>query len=153
MPSVLILAYGNPLRGDDGIAWCAAEALQRILPSSRTEILFLSQLTPELAEPISQADAIIFLDAATEGRPGKITCAPVNAEAQRPGFSHQMTPQSLLAFCAQLDAPRPRAFVVSMTGQSFDAPDALSNEARSALPQLVSTVQQLVDRLMQPSSD
>jgi hypothetical protein len=91
--------------------------------------------------------------ATSEGGPGTITCASVNAKAHRSSFSHQLTPQSLLAFCERLYSGRPQAFVVSIAGHSFDAAETLSNEARSAFPQLVSTVHQLVNRLAQPGSD
>ena len=39
MPSVLIIAYGNPLRSDDGLAWHAAKAIEGKFGSSEVEIL------------------------------------------------------------------------------------------------------------------
>jgi len=149
MAPVLILAYGNPLRGDDAIAWRAAEELQKTLPSSLAEIRALHQLTPELAETMSAAEAVIFLDAACDGQPGAIRCTAVKAEPQQPNFSHQMTPQSLLALCEQLYSARPRSFVVSVAGESFAVGEPLSPAAESALPQFVSTVHELADRLVQ----
>src|SRR5579862_9528285 len=54
MPAkILIIAYGNPLRCDDGIAWRAADALAQKLSDSDVEIVRLHQLAPELAETIS----------------------------------------------------------------------------------------------------
>src|SRR5262245_29107852 len=71
---VLIIGYGNPLRADDGVGWQAARHLAELLRDEPIEILALHQLTPELAEPISRADLIIFIDASNEGQPGSWKC-------------------------------------------------------------------------------
>lgn len=61
---VLILAYGNPLRRDDGVGWVIGERLAEMLREDVADVRVLHQLTPELAEPISRAGAVIFIDAA-----------------------------------------------------------------------------------------
>jgi hydrogenase maturation protease len=77
MARVLIVGYGNPLRGDDGLGWHAAEALRAALPEA--EILAVHQLTPELAEDASRAELVIFLDAAETGAPGEWRCREIVA--------------------------------------------------------------------------
>ena len=52
---VLVIGYGNPLRGDDGIGWSAANALAEGMQDDRVRIVACIQLTPELAESIAQA--------------------------------------------------------------------------------------------------
>jgi hydrogenase maturation protease len=59
----LIIGYGNPLRGDDDVGWEAASRLAAALPSEAVHILAVHQLTPELAEAVSEADLLIFVDA------------------------------------------------------------------------------------------
>ena len=145
MPSVLILAYGNPIRGDDGIAWRAAQELEKVLPPPVAEIVRLHQLAPELAEQASHADTVIFLDANCDGPPGAIRCLPVGPQPGDPRFSHQFTPQSLMALCERLYSARPAAFAVSLAGESFGVGDQLSRAATRALPQLVRAVQELAD--------
>jgi hypothetical protein len=49
---VLIVGYGNPLRGDDGLGWRAAERLRTVIQDAGVEILALHQLTPELMETL-----------------------------------------------------------------------------------------------------
>ena len=66
MPRVLIVAYGNPLRSDDGVGWVVAEELRRRLASPEVEVLRLQQLLPEVAESLSRADAVIFVDASRD---------------------------------------------------------------------------------------
>ncbi|MGB8912139.1 MAG: hydrogenase maturation protease, partial [Candidatus Sulfotelmatobacter sp.] len=74
MPRVLIVAYGNPLRSDDGVGWIVADDLRQRLASSNVEVLQLTQLLPEVAESISRADTVIFVDASCEGEPGELRC-------------------------------------------------------------------------------
>ena len=77
MNNALIIGYGNPLRSDDGFGWHASRLLAQALagqdvgaplvgalewagtrPAPTTvEIITCHQLTPELAEPLSQSAA------------------------------------------------------------------------------------------------
>ena len=59
MPRVLIVAYGNPLRSDDGVGWVVAEELRRSLALPEVEVLRLQQLLPEVAESLSRAETVI----------------------------------------------------------------------------------------------
>ena len=58
---VLVLAYGNPLRRDDGVGWVIGERLAELLPEEAVDVRVLHQLTPELAEPISRASRAFWL--------------------------------------------------------------------------------------------
>ena len=61
----LIIGYGNTLRGDDGAGPRVAEAVAALnYPGVRTLVCPL--LTPELADPISRAGAVLFVDAAVD---------------------------------------------------------------------------------------
>lgn len=153
MPRVLIIAYGNPLRSDDGLAWRAADQLEGKFHASDVEILRRHQLMPELAETISHAEAVIFLDAAPpgSGRPGKIRCAENAAiDSSVPTFSHHLTPAALLRAAGELYAVSPRAYSVTLTGENFDHGESLSTVVESALPQLAAEVETLVRKIMQP---
>jgi hydrogenase maturation protease len=153
MPRVLIIAYGNPLRSDDGVAWYAAECLRDELPALGTQILCVHQLTPELAETASRTDDLIFLDASRNGEPGQIVCAPLDSQPGRARFSHQHTPEQIVSLCKQLYGTEPRAFVVSINGESFAHGDGLSTTLRDALPRLVRIVGELIERLSMSSQD
>ena len=148
---LLLIAYGNPLRCDDGVAWQAAEEIRRRL-SSVTEVICVHQLTPELAEEASRADIVIFLDATGSGDPGKVLCRTVSAEPIQVRFSHHLTPAQVLALCARLYQAKPRGFLISISGECFDHGDGLSPAALNALPQSVAAVSDLLRRL-KTSSD
>jgi hydrogenase maturation protease len=142
---VLVLAYGNPLRSDDGVAWHAAEILRDRCPSAN--IVSAHQLTPEFAEMAAVAGGVIFMDAAQNGDPGSIVCAQVNGGEDRGQGSHWLTPAQVIALCEELYGVTPRALTISIAGASFDHGDRLSEVLRSALPELVDRVEDWVGRL------
>jgi hydrogenase maturation protease len=145
MAQVLIIGYGNPLRGDDGLGWHAAQRCAAMLAPSPVNVVACHQLTPELAEPISQAGLVIFLDADTRGPPGQLSCRSIVAQPSEAGvFSHHLTPQTLLACAQVLYAGDPRAMVLSISGADFGYGECLSPAVRTALPELLQYVQALV---------
>ncbi len=70
---VLVVGYGNALRGDDGVGQEVAEAVwlqrDRLPGLARARVLWVTQLTPELAVDVSEAGLVVFVDAACDGRP------------------------------------------------------------------------------------
>jgi len=148
---VLVVAYGNPLRCDDGVAWQAAEEIRRKL-ASFVEVICVHQLTPELAEEASRADMVIFLDATDNGDPGKVVCQTVSAEPMQTRFSHHLTPAQLLVLCDRLYGSKPPGFLISISGECFDHGEGLSPAAINALPRSVAAVSDLLRRL-KTSSD
>jgi len=155
MPRVLIIAYGNPMRSDDGVAWRAADELERKFAGSKivaeVEILQCYQLAPELAEAVSQAEAVIFLDAASVGaarRPGELRCEEIVLHDARTSFTHQLSPGAVLALSQQLFGASPRAYAMTLTGECFDHGESLSPVVEAALPEWVSRTEALVRQLL-----
>lgn len=68
----LIIGIGSTLRRDDGLGPDLARSAADALPA---DLIVVTQLTPELAEPISRAGRVVFIDAAEtpDARPGTIT--------------------------------------------------------------------------------
>src|SRR5215471_11241439 len=106
MEPILVIAYGNPLRSDDAIAWRAVEKLRNQLPSS-VETMCVHQLTPELAEDISRADLVVFLDASSHGQPGAVRCQTISAESGEINVFHHLKPQEILGLCNRLYSAKP----------------------------------------------
>jgi len=150
MPRVLIIAYGNPLRSDDGVAWRAAEALRQKFSPAEIEIHCLHQLAPELAETVSRFPCVIFVDAASSrdtGNPGEIRVEELSgkdpADSGSP-FFHALSPLTIIRLAERLYGAKPRTFSVTVTGQNFDHGEALSPAVAAALPDLVARIQALV---------
>lgn len=144
--SVLVIACGNPLRWDDGIAWQAAEEIGRTLQPP-VEIICVHQLTPELAEEASRADTVIFIDATRNGEPGKVLCQTVSPDSTAVCFSHHLAPAQVLALCNQLYGSEPRGFLISISGECFDHGTGLSPAATNALPKSVAKANELIRRV------
>ena len=79
----LIIGFGNTLRGDDGFGRRAAERLRDVVDDPEIEILSLHQLTPELMDPVSRAERVIFLDAAAGPDPGEIAATALEEGDQQ----------------------------------------------------------------------
>ncbi len=152
MPKVLIVAYGNPLRSDDGVAWHAAEELQGRFGANEVEILVLQQLGPELAETISQCEGVVFVDAASSGKdPGEIQIIAMNSSlemSEAPRFCHALPPVALLGLAERLYGAKLKAYSATIEGQSFEHGEALTPEVSSALPDFVSRIRELVGTLL-----
>lgn len=150
MPRILIVAYGNPLRSDDGVAWRAADALEGNLPKPDVEVLRLHQLGPELADTASRSECVIFIDAASEpsSLPGEIRVeqvplVPIDPEAAS-RFSHVLSPQAVMTLAESLYGAKPKAILVTVTGASFEHGESLSPPVQAALPVVTQRVAAIV---------
>jgi hydrogenase maturation protease len=151
MARTLIIGIGNPLRGDDGLGWRALEMLERHTEAlgaraSRPpfETVVCHQLTPELAEPISRAAQVIFIDACVGSPPGKIRVDHLAADSAVGGFTHRLDPQGLMNYCRELYGTCPEAWTISMTGAEYGYSEGLSAAVESRLAALVAVAAQAV---------
>jgi hydrogenase maturation protease len=105
------------------------------------EILTLHQLTPELMDPISRADRVIFIDACEGPVPGEIRERTVEPQAA-PGaaFSHHATPAALLAGARALYGRAPHATLITVTGADFSLSDQLSPAVSARMDAVAATV-------------
>ncbi len=142
MPHTLIIGFGNTLRGDDGAGFIAAELLRERLQDPEIEILSLHQLTPELMETVSRAAHVIFIDASVAGRPGKFNRIPLRPAPACSRFTHQATPESLLAGSQSLYGHTPEATLYTIPGRFFETSEELTPSVRRAVNELVLMLEQ-----------
>lgn len=147
MPSIVVIGYGNPLRGDDAIGWKAAEALRDVYEDDTAVEVFAShQLNPEMAESVAEAGMVIFIDAVADRlAAGKVACESVHPADHSSAFSHQLDPPTLLASAIDLYGSCPRAAVIGVGIQSCDLGHHLSREVKAALPRVVAEVKQMIE--------
>jgi hydrogenase maturation protease len=142
---VLIIGYGNPLRGDDGVGWRAVEKLQGILREPWVHFLALHQLTPELAQPVADTGLVIFIDASVKDPPGSVGCrAIVPDDDDERIFTHSIIPDRLVSSARRPFGGAPRAFVYTIGGEFFGYREGLSDIAESGLNELLHRVEDLV---------
>jgi hydrogenase maturation protease len=119
---LLIIGYGNPLRGDDAVGYQVAESLGAIA---------VHQLTPELMEPISRASRVVFIDAAATGIPGTVEERAVLPQPAT-AFTHHATPEALLAGARALYGSCPPATLITIAGADFELGHPLSAPVQQA---------------------
>lgn len=145
----LIIGIGNPLRGDDGLGWKVADELSCELSCEPrrddVHVLATHQLTPELAELASQADRVLFIDAAQSGPPGTMTCRRVLPDAPAVRLSHALSPAALLSMTEKLYGRSPAACLLTLAGDSFSPGESLSPAVAAALPVLRMQIQRFID--------
>jgi hydrogenase maturation protease len=145
MERILIIGYGNPYRGDDGIGFHAAEQFASLNQDREVTVLARQELQPELAEVISRVDFVIFLDAATQGTPGTVRTDELAPRAQGTGlFSHELTPETLLAAAKILYGRCPEGVLVSVAGGDFGISSRMSAEVSAALPNVFARLSEII---------
>ena len=145
MPKTLIIGYGNLLRGDDAVGCHAAHELEQLYrDAADVEVIASQQLTPELADDVSRSNFVLFLDACSGEYPGTIRRARVMPDAAPSGFTHSLTPASLLTAAEQLYGDAPEAMSLTLAGWSFQLSNRLSPGARQLLPEFIRQARETV---------
>jgi len=152
---VLVIGYGNPLRGDDGAGWSAAELLAEDPRAAGAQVVICHQLTPELAEDVSRADLVVLIDASAEvtggaaaSRPGavEVRTIPVahdDGTASTPVtslFSHHIDAVRLLQLSGALYGRWPPAVEISIRVADVEGGTALSPPVGAGLSVVVDAV-------------
>jgi hydrogenase maturation protease len=138
--SSLAIGYGNPLRGDDGVGWHVAALLDARQEGEQIETIACQQLMPELAERISRARGVYFVDATYQGTPGEWSCESIqpNAGTSLPG--HVSTPEGILAMARELFDAAPVAYLFTICGACFEFREQLSPDVTAAAPSVAAAI-------------
>jgi hydrogenase maturation protease len=125
---ILIIAYGNRLRGDDGVGPAAGDVVRSWqLPG--VNVLTVRQLLPELIEEMTDAARILFVDAAINPRDRPFAISVVEPGKSRRPWSHYHTPANLLALLSDLEDRTPEAWLLTISAISFDHGEQLTEIA------------------------
>ena len=109
----LIIGYGSTLRGDDGVGPRVIELIEARHPPG-VETLACHQLTPELADPISKARLVVFVDAALDVPDGLVRVNPVGPAPAHQVMVHTASPQTLLHLASSVFGVCPPAWTVAV---------------------------------------
>jgi hydrogenase maturation protease len=133
-PAPLLVAMGNPLRGDDGVGWLIADAVERAGAPAGARVVRCRQLLPELAVAVASASAVVLVDAAVDVPPGAVRVTPVAPVAAPEVSPHDLSPGALLALARVLAGAAPPAWLVAVGGARFSYGEGLSAPVRAAVP-------------------
>jgi hydrogenase maturation protease len=126
----LIIGYGNVLRRDDGVGPRIAEKVAELnLPG--VSCVTPHQLLPELAELVSRAANVLFIDASVERESG-VKLQKVEARDAEPVLAHGSDPPSLLALCERIFNRRPAAWMLSVPAVDLSFGQELTPQANDA---------------------
>ena len=143
----LVVGYGNPLRGDDGVGWVIAGRLVTDPRFARTEVLQRHQLTPELAFEISRANLVVLVDARSGAPAGSVAIDRVDPTgASGTTWSHHLGPATLVGLANELYGRAAEVHVVSVGVGSLEVGEGLTPAVEAALPDAIDSIADLVAR-------
>jgi hydrogenase maturation protease len=137
----LVIGYGNTLRGDDGVGPRVAEAIEQLsLPGVRT--LICQQLSPEYADPVSQAHTVVFVDAAVD-TPREVQLRKIEPSESAQLMAHAADPRTMLALARDVFGHAPQAWWLTIPAVKLDFSETLTPEAQRGFAEAVKKIQEL----------
>jgi len=142
--ALLVLAVGNPSRGDDALGPLLLERLQQSsLPALwDVELLTDFQLQIEHALDLEGRQAVLFVDAGRPGTACGATLTPIHAAPCMLPASHALSPQAVLQVATQLAGRAPPAWQLAIEGAQFALGEGLSPVAEHHLTLALALAQQ-----------
>jgi hydrogenase maturation protease len=126
----LVLAFGNPVRGDDGIGPAAAEYLAACGIAGVT-IDTDYQLCLEDTLSVADHDFTVFIDATVEGE-GPFIFERVEGRDDPSVFSHSLEPSRIIGLVKSLFGKERTGYVLGIRGYDFTMfTEGLTEKARS----------------------
>jgi hydrogenase maturation protease len=129
---VLVLAIGNPSRGDDALGPLAAQRLA-VLALSGVEVLTDFQLQVEHALDLLGRRRVVFIDAAASGST-PFALHPLAPAADARHSSHSLSPAAVLEAYRRLTGSEPPpSLLLAIRGHEFELGAPLSRVAAANL--------------------
>ena len=149
-PRILLIGYGNPARGDDKAGWLVADRIEERW-GNRIDVLRFHQLDIMLAEQFANYDVVVFVDAETtdlgQGRPPTL----LQPSLELREVTHILEPASVLGICKAVYHAEPKAYLVTVSAQTFEFVGTISPETRRDIDRAVADIDELLDGLMDQS--
>ena len=116
-PRLLLIGYGNPGRGDDGLGPALAARIEALaLPGVTVESDY--QVTVDHAPMIAAHDLVVFADAMI-GLELPFRLSPLAPDAGAGLGSHQVSPGAALHLARLLYGKAPPGWMLAIAGQDF----------------------------------
>ncbi len=141
---VVVVCYGNPLRGDDAVGWRVAESVALDPRLVGAHVVTAHQLLPELAMELGEAGLAVLVDARVGEPPGSISVTHVAPCVDRGPFGHHLTPAALAGLAIAVSGRSAEVVVVSIGIESTEPGHGLSHAVAEAVPAVSEVVADLV---------
>ena len=132
---LLVLAWGNPSRGDDALGPEFLRLSESLVPPACDAVEYVNdfQLQPEHAVDVAGCDLVLFVDATTAAAV-PFTFGAVAPARDHTFTSHAMSPGALLAaYGDAFGEPPPPSFQLAIRGERFELGEPISAGAQANL--------------------
>ena len=156
---VLILAYGNSLRRDDGAGFVLGDLVERMLSEAGFEDIRIDsqQLEPELALDISddKVSSVLFIDTRViPETPNdddlRVRFRRVESAKASLAIGHYLSASTLLTYAEYLFKKHPPAWLITVPGIDFDHGEGLSEATLKAIDSAPEILRELIGILPMP---
>lgn len=134
----LLIAIGNPLRRDDGVAHAI---LQHFPAGPEIELRWLHQLTAEVAAEIAPCRTVVFLDSDLNAR--RLIVEPLEEAVGYPSLTHASSPQEVVALSRALYGFTGEVWLCRIPGSDFGFGRGLSRQTHAFEQQTVAALKAL----------
>lgn len=135
-PWLVVIGYGNDLRGDDGAGRLVARAVEaRNLPG--VLVLDSHQLVPEMADEIASAELVLFVDASVNQDLSDFRVLPLASVESKVELGHCADPNWLLTLTRRLYGRMPAARLLTIAAPCLDFGEHLSPLCQHAVAEAV----------------
>lgn len=146
---IVIIGYGNELRGDDGVGLLVIDELAQTF-SARPDINLIRrhQLDIADAEEISESRAVIFVDAHVSEKRGDVELSQLDlVKGATFVVTHISLPEELMSATWAIYNSSPPAYVCAVRGYDFAFGTTLTGNARKLVTQAARDIVELVEKL------
>ncbi|MGA2714190.1 MAG: hypothetical protein ABSG41_13875 [Bryobacteraceae bacterium] len=140
MRTTLLIACGNPLRRDDGVAH---EVLRIIARTPCRELRSVQQLVPELAAEIAGFERVVFLDADVRSMHPAIE--PVRTAMPGSPLTHAANPAEIVAISRSLFGFNGEALVCRIPARDFSPGESLAPDQLQTMYEAASELERLLE--------
>jgi len=147
----LIVCYGNPMRGDDGVGLEVGRLLAHSLAGrDDVHVVLAHQLDVTIAAELAEASTAVFVDAQQVDQAGAATTGPMitpvtgsASEALRANV-HAVTPDDLVALARRLYGRAAESYLVAVPAFEMEHAETLTRSAVEAARQAEAAVLELL---------
>lgn len=144
---ILVIGYGNEMRGDDGVGPMIVGMVEA-WHLDGVQTIVRQQLTPELADPIAQARAVIFVDASLEVAGENAQTLPLTPAKNASFVGHTEDPRLVLALAQSVYGRVPQAWCIHVPAASFETGAMLSAQAEHGFTTALYAVREIYHELV-----
>jgi len=151
VPQILVVGYGNTLRGDDGLGPFIVDGLQDVAAvcGVDTQTIVLPQLDVTLASEMTDVTLVIFVDAREDADEESVKVQrvfPAIAPLNLRHTSHSLGIPDLLRMALDWFGSRPVCYAVMPKGYDFSLSENISPNAQRAAKQARRKIVEIIRR-------